>query len=59
MSDFADRTLEQETARCVECGAPLTAAEQQRVLDDGLPALCTVHALEDEAAVLADEDEPA
>jgi hypothetical protein len=58
-ADLVDHTLDREPARCVECGAALTAAEQQRVLDDGLPPLCTVHAAEDEAALVDDADDAA
>jgi hypothetical protein len=57
MTDFADHALEHETVRCIECGAALTPREQQRVLDDGIPALCTVHAVEDEAIVVGDDDD--
>jgi hypothetical protein len=57
MTDFADHALEHETVRCIECGAPLTEREQQRVLDDGIPALCTVHAAEDEAIVAPPDDD--
>jgi len=41
--------------RCEECGAKLTEAEQQAVLESGGPALCTVHAAE--ALALLDEDD--
>lgn len=49
-----ERTIEQVGDRCEECGAKLTEAEQQAVLESGGPALCTVHA--DEVLVLPEED---
>jgi hypothetical protein len=42
---------------CAECGAKLTEAEIQAVVESGGPYLCTVHALEE--VPLEDEDEPA
>ena len=42
---------------CAECGAKLTEAEIQTVVENGGPYLCTVHALEE--VPLEDEDEPA
>lgn len=44
--DLEERTIEQVGDRCEECGAPLTEAEQQAVLEDGGPALCSIHAAE-------------
>jgi hypothetical protein len=41
---------------CAECGAKLTEAEIQAVVESGGPYLCTVHALEE--VPLEDEDEP-
>ena len=42
---------------CAECGAKLTEAEIQAVVESGGPYLGTVHALEE--GPLEDEDEPA
>jgi transcription initiation factor IIE alpha subunit len=45
--------------RCEECGAKLTAAELQDVMESGGPALCSIHAAEDEPGLAAAElDEP-
>jgi uncharacterized protein with PIN domain len=55
--DLEERTLEQVGDRCEECGAKLTTAEQQAVLESGGPALCSIHAAEDEPG-LAVDDEP-
>ncbi len=41
--------------RCEECGAKLTAQELQAVMESGGPALCTIHAAEDEPGLEADE----
>lgn len=44
--DLEERTLEQIGDTCEECGAKLTAREQQAVLESGGPALCAIHAAE-------------
>jgi hypothetical protein len=41
--------------RCEECGAKLTPAEMQAVLESGGPVLCSIHAAEDEPGLEADE----
>ena len=41
--------------RCEECGARLTDAEMQAVLESGGPALCAIHAAEDEPGLAAEE----
>ncbi|HLH65931.1 MAG TPA: hypothetical protein VKV27_09515 [Solirubrobacteraceae bacterium] len=41
--------------RCEECGAPLTEAEMQAILESGGPALCSVHAAEDEPGLAVDD----
>ncbi len=41
--------------RCEECGAKLTTAEQQAALESGGPALCSIHAAEDEPGLAAEE----
>jgi hypothetical protein len=44
--ELEERTIEQVGDRCEECGAPLTEQEQQQALENGGPALCSVHAAE-------------
>jgi hypothetical protein len=45
--DLEERTIETLPERCENCGASLTAAEKQRILDDGATAaLCTTCAAE-------------
>jgi hypothetical protein len=53
--DLEERTLDQIGDRCEECGAKLTAAELQAVMESGGPALCSIHAAEDEPGLAADE----
>jgi hypothetical protein len=56
--DLEPHSLEPVVERtCAECGAKLTQAEIQAVVENGGPYLCTVHALEE--VPLEDEDEPA
>jgi hypothetical protein len=43
-----ERSLHSPGDRCEECGAKLTAAELEAVLESGGPALCSIHAAEDE-----------
>jgi hypothetical protein len=52
-----EHTNEQAGDRCEECGAKLTAAEIQAVLESGGPTLCAIHAAEDEPGLAADEAE--
>ena len=52
--DLEERTLEDVSNRCEECGAELTPQELQAVLESGGPALCTIHAAE--VVPVADED---
>jgi hypothetical protein len=52
--DLEEKTLETVGDRCEECGAKLTGAELQQVIESGGPALCTVHAAE--VVPLAEED---
>jgi hypothetical protein len=55
--DLEPHSLEPVVERtCAECGAKLTEAEIQAVVENGGPYLCTVHALEE--VPLEDEDEP-
>ena len=46
--------IERPGDRCEECGAKLTAAELQAVMESGGPALCSIHA--DEDVPVADEE---
>ena len=50
-----EHSIETAGERCEECGARLTPAELQAVLESGGPTLCAIHAAEDEPA-LADDD---
>ena len=58
--EFEDRTVEDLPERCENCGATLTDAEKQRILDEGTDAaLCTVCATEmDSASETEDVEEP-
>jgi len=53
--DLEEKSLDQAGDRCEECGAKLTTAELQTVLESGGPALCSIHAAEDEPGLVADE----
>jgi hypothetical protein len=50
-----EKTIEELPSRCEECGAKLTAAELQAAMESGGPALCSIHAAEDEPGLAADE----
>jgi hypothetical protein len=53
--DLEERTIESLPDRCENCGATLTPAEKQRILDEGAAlALCTTCAVE---ATALPEDE--
>ena len=52
--DLEERTLETVSDRCEECGAQLTPAELEAVLESGGPALCSIHAAE--VVPVADEN---
>jgi hypothetical protein len=54
--NLEERSLDQIGDRCEECGAKLTPAELQAVLEAGGPALCSIHAAEDEPGLVADEE---
>jgi ribosome-binding protein aMBF1 (putative translation factor) len=60
MADLEERTIESLPEQCENCGATLTEAEKQRILDEGAAmALCTTCAVEAEPAVEEDvEAEP-
>ena len=53
--DLEEKSLDQIGDRCEECGAKLTAAELQSVMESGGPVLCSIHAAEDEPGLAADE----
>ena len=53
--DLEEKSLDQISDRCEECGAKLTKAEMETALESGGPALCTVHA--DEFVPVGDEDD--
>ena len=53
--DLEEKTLDQLGDRCEECGARLTEAEIQAAMETGGPALCSIHAAEDEPGLVADE----
>jgi len=55
--DLEEHTIEELPDRCEECGAPLTEAEQEAVLESGGPALCSIHAAEELAVDELDADE--
>ncbi|MGA9858347.1 MAG: hypothetical protein WBQ18_10835 [Solirubrobacteraceae bacterium] len=50
-----EHTNEAAGERCEECGAKLTEAELQAVLESGGPTLCAIHAAEDEPGLEAEE----
>ncbi len=53
--DLEERTLEQLGDRCEECGAKLTSQELQAAMESGGPALCAIHAAEDEPGLAAED----
>jgi hypothetical protein len=53
--DLEERSLDRAGDRCEECGAKLTPAELQAVMESGGPALCSIHAAEDEPGLAAEE----
>ncbi len=53
--DLEEKSLDQISDRCEECGAKLTKAEMEAALESGGPALCTVHA--DEVVPVAEEED--
>jgi hypothetical protein len=50
-----EKSLEQLGDHCEECGAKLTPQELQTAMESGGPALCSIHAAEDEPGLVADE----
>jgi hypothetical protein len=53
--DLEEKSLDQVGDRCEECGAKLTKRELEAVLETGGPALCSIHAAEDEPGLAADD----
>jgi hypothetical protein len=53
--DLEERSIESASDRCEECGAKLTPQEIQAAMESGGPALCSIHAAEDEPGLAADE----
>jgi hypothetical protein len=53
--NLEENTLDRLGDRCEECGAKLTPAELQAVIESGGPVLCSIHAAEDEPGLAADE----
>jgi hypothetical protein len=50
-----EHSIEDLSDRCEECGAKLTPAEMQQVLESGGPTLCAIHAAEDAPGLEAGE----
>ncbi len=55
--DLEERSLETIGDRCEECGAKLTKEELEAILERGGPALCSIHAAEDEPGLAAEESD--
>ncbi len=56
--ELEERSIEDLPERCENCGATLTGAEKQRILDDGEgAALCTICATEMDSVSEGDEEE--
>jgi hypothetical protein len=54
--ELEERSIEELPERCANCGATLTEAEKQRILDEGSAlALCTTCAAE---AIATDDEDP-
>jgi hypothetical protein len=53
--ELEEHTLEKTGDRCEECGAKLTRQELQAVMESGGPALCSIHAAEDEPGLAAED----
>ena len=53
--ELEEKTLDEVGDRCEECGAKLTPQEIQAVMESGGPALCSIHAAEDEPGLEAEE----
>jgi hypothetical protein len=53
--DLEERSIDQIGDHCEECGAKLTQQELQAVMESGGPALCSIHAAEDEPGLAAED----
>jgi len=53
--DLEEKTLDEIPDHCEECGAKLTPQEIQAAMETGGPALCSIHAAEDEPGLVAEE----
>jgi len=53
--DLEEKSLDRLGERCEECGAKLTPAELQAVIESGGPALCAIHAAEHEPGLAAED----
>ena len=53
--DLEEKAIEELPERCEECGAKLTPQELQATMESGGPALCSIHAAEDEPGLEAGE----
>jgi hypothetical protein len=53
--DLEEKTIEELPERCEECGVKLTPEEIQASMESSGPALCSIHAAEDEPGLVADE----
>jgi hypothetical protein len=53
--DLEEKSVDQVGDRCEECGAKLTPQELQAAMESGGPALCSIHAAEDEPGLAAEE----
>jgi uncharacterized protein with PIN domain len=52
--ELEEQTIERTGDRCEECGAKLTPQELEAVMESGGPALCSIHAAEDEPGLAAE-----
>ena len=52
-----DPELQPVGDRCEECGAELTAVELELAMETDPPALCSIHAIEDESWIADEHDE--
>lgn len=57
--NLEEHDLEQLGDRCEECGVKLTDEELQAALESGGPALCLLHATEDEPGLAAADEQDA
>ena len=53
--DLEEKSLDPVPDRCEECGAKLTPEELQAVMEAGGPALCSIHAAEDEPGLVVED----